>query len=180
MSSIYQEHKPAGGGDGLFLDLKDGDSTVVRIYSEPAIASQEFKNEETGEVNITTKYSWVVWNRDSESAQVFSKGASVFKQIAALVEDWGEPTGFDIRISRKGTMMATRWTIVPVPKSADLTDEQKAECAKIDLLKSVKGFWLKDFNPEDHTSGKSKWDETGKQLKNKEVDDTFDLSDVPF
>lgn len=153
--SIYNTHKPAGGGDGLFLDVKDGEKVKIRIASEPAISSNEFRDPDTDEVTVTTRYSWVVWNREEKKAQVLSKGASVYKQIAALVDEWGEPTQFDITIKREGTRLATRWSVNPAPKSEPLTKEQQAECDKIELLKAVKGYWLKDFKEEDHVSGDS-------------------------
>lgn len=133
----------------MFLDLKDGDKAKVRIASDPAISSNEFKDAETGEVTISTKYSWVVWNREESKAQVFSRGASIFRQLAALVDDWGEPTNYDCTIKRSGMGLATRWTITPTPKSDPLTKEEQAECDKVDLLKVVKGQWLKDFSQED-------------------------------
>jgi len=143
--SIYQTHKPTGGGEGLFLDLRDGDKVKVRIASDPAISSNEFKDQDTGEVTLSTKYSWVVWNRDDKKAQIFSRGASIFRQLAALEDDWGTPDNYDCTIKRTGSMLATRWTITPTPKSDPLTKEEQAECDKIDLLKAVKGYWLKDF-----------------------------------
>jgi hypothetical protein len=143
--NVYTNHKPAGGTDGLFLDLKDGERARIRVASEPAISSNEFKDPDTGEITLTTRYSWVVWNRDEKRPQVLSKGASVFKQFAALVEDWDEPTQYDATIKREGTMLATRWTVTPSPKSEPLTKEEQAECDKVDLLKAVKGNWLRDF-----------------------------------
>lgn len=147
--SIYQDHKPAGGSDGLFLDLKDGDKATVRIASEPAISSNEFKDPDTGEVTLSTKYSWVVWNREDQKAQIFSRGASVFRQLAALVDDWGEPTNYDCTIKRTGQMLATRWTVTPTPKSEPLTKDQQKACDEVDLLKAVKGQWLRDFSQAD-------------------------------
>ncbi len=149
MDSIYQTHKPAGGSDGLFLDLKDGDRAKIRVASEPAISSNQYKDPDTGEVTLSTRYSWVVWNRDEKKAQVLSKGASVFKQFAALVDDWGDADNYDCTLKRDGQMLATRWTITPSPKSVDLTKEEQAECDKVDLLKVTKGQWLKDFAQED-------------------------------
>lgn len=143
--SIYSTHKPSGGTDGLFLDLSDGEKAKIRVASEPAISTNEYKDPDTGEVTLSTRYSWVVWNLDEKKPQVLSKGASVFKQFASLEDDWGEPTNYTATIKRDGQLLATRWTLTPSPKSVDLTEEELAECAKIDLLKAVKGNWLKDF-----------------------------------
>lgn len=144
MPSIYQTYKPAGGSDGLFLRLADGDSVKLRIASEPAIYSQEFTND--GEVTVSTKFAWVVWNRNEKKAQVFSQGKSVYNQLADLVDEWGEPTEFDCTVKRTGQMLETRYSVTPAPKSVDLTKEEQAECDKIDLLGAVKGQWLKDFD----------------------------------
>lgn len=147
--SIYQTYKPAGGSDGLFLKIQDGESVTLRIASEPAIFTQEFNND--GEVSVSTKFAWVAWNRGEKKAQIFNGGKSIYSQIADLVEEWGEPTDFDIKVKRTGQMLETRYSVTPLPKSDPLTKEEKAECDKIDLLKAVKGQWLKNFeaNQED-------------------------------
>jgi hypothetical protein len=95
-------------------------------------------------VTVSTRYAWVVWNHNEGKAQVFSQGKSVFNQLADLVPDWGEPTDYDITVKRTGEQLETRYSVNPAPKSIDLTKEQKDECAKIDLLAAVKGFWLSD------------------------------------
>lgn len=146
--SIYKTHKPEGGSSGLYLKISDGEAVKLRIASDPAIFTQEYTNEDTGEVTVTTKYAWVVWNRKDNKAQVFQGGKSIFNQLADLVEEWGEPTDFDVTIKRTGTMLETRWSVSPAPKSDPLTKEQQAECDKVDLLGAVKGTWLADFNKE--------------------------------
>ena len=143
--SIYQTHKPAGGSDGLFLKLKDGDSVKMRIGTPPAIYEQSFTNED-GTVTISTRYAWAVYNRSEERAQVFSQGKSVFNQLADLVDEWGEPTEFDITVKRTGQQLETRYSVTPAPKSVSLTAEQIKEIATIDLLAAVKGHWLSDFD----------------------------------
>lgn len=142
--SIYTTYKPAGGSEGLFLKISDGDSVKLRIASEPAIFNQEFTND--GETTVSTKFAWTVWNRGEKKAQVFNGGKSIYNQIADLVEEWGEPTEFDITVKRTGQMLETRYSVTPAPKSVDLTKDEQDECDKVDLLKAVKGRWLKDFD----------------------------------
>ncbi len=167
--SIYKTYKPAGGSEGLFLKLQDGDSVKLRIASEPAIFEQEFTND--GEITISTKFAWVVWNRNEQRAQIFNGGKSIYNQVADLVDEWGEPTGFDINVKRAGQMLETRYSVTPLPKSEDLSSEEQAECDKIELLKAVKGRWLKEFNtPEEEISKEdlnkifADEDEKGKKL----------------
>lgn len=145
LNSIYKDHKPEGGISGLYLKINDGEAIKMRIASEPAIFTQEFTDKETGEVSISTRYAWIIWNRSEKKAQVFQGGKSIFNQLADLVEEWNDPSGFDITIKRTGTMLETRYAVTPAPKSVDLTKEEKAECDKIDLLSAIKGQWLKDF-----------------------------------
>lgn len=142
--SIYATYKAGGDGAGLYLKLADGDSVKLRIASEPAIFEQTFTDAE-GVTTVSTRFAWIVWNRAEGKAQVFSGGKSIFNQIAELYEEWGEPTGFDITIKRSGTMLETRYSVNPAPKSVDLTDAELGACAMVDLLGAVKGQWLKDF-----------------------------------
>lgn len=131
----------------MYLKLQDGDSVKLRIASDPAISSKEFTNQETGEVSVSTRYAWTIWNRNEDKAQVFEAGKSIFNQLADLIEEWGEPTSFDVTIKRTGSGLTdTRYSVTPSPKSSDLTPDQEAECGKIDLLAAVKGHWLKDFD----------------------------------
>lgn len=177
--SIYQTHKPAGGGDSLFLKLKDGESVKIRIASEPAVYVQTFDE------NVSTRYAWVVFNRNEKRAQVFSQGVSVFRQLADLVEEWGEPTSFDLTVKRTGEMLETRYSVTPAPKSVDLTPEEQAECDKIDLLAAVKGSWLKDFE-EGGTSGYEKAKAQRAKLDGPELTEEDapisddDLANIPF
>lgn len=141
--SIYQQYKPTE--ESVFLRLKDGDKVRVRIASEPAIFTSTFKDPNTGKETTSTKYAWLVWNRDDEQPRVLAQGKQVFNQIAELVDEWGEPTDFDVAISRTGALLDTKYSVVPVKVSKDLTDEQKEKVGKLDLPTLVKGYWLRDF-----------------------------------
>lgn len=135
--SVYTTHKP-GGDDTLYLKLKDGDSVKLRISSDCAVQTYDGKK---------LRYSWVVWNRELKKAQVYSAGVSVYSQIADLVEDWGEPTQFDVRIKRVGAgMLDTNYSVSPVKESMDLVKTEEDEVKKVDLLKSLgKSKWLADY-----------------------------------
>lgn len=136
MDSIYATYKPAGGGD--YLKLRDGDKIKLRIVSEPAISVYREGDK--------PRYSWVVWNRDEKKAQVYTAGISVYRQIADLTEEWGNPQDFDITIKRTGSgMQDTEYSVVPVKTSASLSDGEQEEVDKVDLLKASKGKWLSDY-----------------------------------
>jgi hypothetical protein len=135
--STYQDHNPTSGA-GEYLKLKDGDRVKMRIASEPAISVYKEGDR--------PRYSWTIYNRDNKKVQIYSAGVSVFKQIAALVEDWGEPTEFDIRIARSGSgMNDTEYIVTPVKESKELAEEIAEEVSKIDLPKAIKGKWLREY-----------------------------------
>lgn len=140
-NSIYQTHKPDSGG-GVYLKLKDGDKVKLRITSEPAISVYKEGDK--------PRYSWVVWNRGAKQAQVYTAGISVYSQIADLVDEWGEPTSFDLTIKREGSgMQDTSYLVSPVRESAELTKDEQAEVDKIDLISACKGKLLSAY-VEDH------------------------------
>lgn len=174
--SIYKDHKPEQG-DGLYLKLKDGDKVKLRIASEPA--GSLYKEGDR------LRYSWVVFNRERNKAQAYSAGISVYSQVADLVEEWGEPTEFDIVVKRTGSgLQDTSYSVTPVKTSTDLTKEQLAECATVNLLDAVKGRWLKDIEtdgelpePSFKEPGYDKARATAAKTKG---DDEINIDDIPF
>jgi len=142
-TSIYQQHRPEGASDGLYLKLKDGDNFKLRILSEPVITVYKEGDR--------PRYAWVVWNHDLKKTQIYAAGVSVYSQLVALVEDWGEPTDFDVRIKREGSgIQDTSYLVTPVKNSTAPPDTAFTEAEKIDLPQATKGKWLKDF-VDDHT-----------------------------
>ncbi len=140
--SIYQDHQPSGGND-LYCKLQDGDKIKGRVASEPAI-------------NIYAegqkpRYSWIIFVREFNGKevnkpQILTKGISVYNGIADLVEEWSEPTQFDLVIKRTGSgLNDTEYSVTPVKTSTDLTEDQLAEVEKIDLPQAIKGKWLADY-----------------------------------
>lgn len=136
--SIYNTHKPNTNKD--YLKLKDGDKIKLRIFSEPAISTYDGKK---------LKYSWIVVNRETGAVQVYQAGVSVFSQIADLVDEWGDPTEFDISIKRKGsTQFDTEYTVNPVKDSGKSTKEQEEVADKLDLIEAIQGKWLADYEED--------------------------------
>ncbi len=142
MSSIYSQHQP-GNTDGLYLKLQDGDKVKGRIASEPAISIYKQGDK--------PRYSWVMFVREFNGKpvnrpQILTKGISVYNGIADLVEEWGEPTEFDVAIKRTGSgLNDTEYSVTPVKTSDELTKEQLVEVQKIDLPQAIKGKWLSAY-----------------------------------
>lgn len=149
MSNVYQDHDP-NEGQGQFLKLKDGDSVKMRIMSDPAISVYKPGDK--------PRYNWIVFNHDKKQVQVYSAGSSVFSQIRDLTEEWGDPQEFDIKVKRTGSgMQDTSYSVNPVKESTSLPKDAETEADKIDLVKTIKGKWLKDYL-EDKTLPEPKTD----------------------
>lgn len=163
--SIYETHKPNQGG-GDYLKLRDGDRVKVRFASEPAGVTYD---------GDKIRYQWVVYNHNDKKAQVYEAGPQVFGQLADLYPEWGEPTKFDVTISRTGSgQFDTSYTVTPSPKSTPLTEEQKKLVdAALETFPHSKARWLKDIEEDGIMP------ETIQTKKTRSVDESFDDSDVP-
>jgi hypothetical protein len=136
--SVYTDHQPEGAGDNLYLKLKDGDNFKLRIMSEPVITVYKEGDR--------PRYAWVVYNHDLKKVQVYNAGVSVYSQVSALIEDWGEPTEFDIRVKREGSgLQDTSYLVTPVKTSTEPPKEAVAEAEKVDLPNATKGKWLSAY-----------------------------------
>ena len=146
MSNPYTDYKkafPSGGDSGLFAKLDPDTTTKFRIMSDAYYSIGEYTDPDTNETTHSDKYSWIVWNYDLKKAQILSKGVSVFNRIVELAEDedWGDPQKYDIKISRTGTGLETRYSIVP-GKQGEPTDEMSDAAANVDIESAVKGATL--------------------------------------
>jgi len=115
MSDIYKTHVPQSGGGGLYLKITDGQTVKLRIVSEPAIFESESQPDEQGHTRISTRYGWLVWNQDEQTPQILQQSATFFKQLAGLAQDdeYGDPTGYDIKVKRDGNGLDTTYMITP-------------------------------------------------------------------
>lgn len=173
--SIWNEHKPSGNG-GTYLKLKDGDGVTVRFYSPPAVVTYDGQK---------LRYQVVLYNKIARQAQIFEFGPQIFGQLADLYENWGEPGDMDLTIKRKGSgQFDTEYSVLPLPKSVDLTKEQTDECDAIPFPGS-KAKWLVEYE-HDHVMPETI---EGKAQPAKEPDDIvvedigdepINLDDIPF
>lgn len=140
MSNIYATHKPEQGSGGLYLKITDGQTVKIRIASEPAIFENESQPDENGNTRISTRYGWLVWNQDEQTPQIIQQSATFFKNLAVLAQDeeYGDPTGYDIKIKRVGQGLETTYTITPSANREPLGASAKKELAAIDLIEKLK------------------------------------------
>lgn len=140
MSDIYKTHVPESGGTGLYLKITDGQTVKLRIASEPAIFESESQPDEQGNTRLSTRYGWLVWNQDEQIPQILQQSATFFKNLAVLAQDeeYGDPTGYDIKIKRVGTGLETTYTITPSANREPLGAKAQEELKAIDLIEKLK------------------------------------------
>lgn len=133
--SVYEQYTPPAGG-GAYLKIKDGESVRLRILSEPYVFYSQFKEGDP----ISTKYAWKVYNWEGESVQVLQQGVNTMRTIQELFTEWGDPVEYDIKISRRGSGLETKYDVTPLRNPVgEITDEIKAEAEKMNIPKLVKG-----------------------------------------
>lgn len=197
MSNVYQDYKVPESDGGLYHSFEDGVTYVVRIASEPVVMQSEFVDQKTGESTLSTKYAWVIWNVESKTAQIMKLPVTAYRQIAALATDdeYGDPTNYNLKITRTGTGLETKYSVVASPKQMPLKDveaDAPAKTKEIDLigrLESGKGVsqvhWLKDVldgvpsrSEADKAEAKAILDEA--MTRDKEAGEPVNLNDIPF
>jgi len=138
MDSIEYDYEPKTNSKYLRMRSK-GDSIKIRIVSKAVRWEEEMpvKNE-TGDTIGTKKkenFAWVVIDRADGEAKAFRAGVSIFLKIKELAQndDWGDPTGYDITITRTETNPANYYSVVASPNKSKLTKDEIAKAAEIDL-----------------------------------------------
>lgn len=131
MNTPYESHRPVSGG-GLYFKPEAGKAYKIRLVGEPVV----FQN--TYEENTSTRYAWVIWNHTDEEAQIFQLPPSGYRAVYDLaVSEWGDPETYDLSYKKTGERLETRHSINPMPKSAELTEEQLEKCKALDLKEAI-------------------------------------------
>ena len=175
------------GGSGLFLKFQADKSVTVRFLTvDPVVRQQEFPNKETGGVDISTKFAFIIYNLTDDMAQIAELSGGLMKRIGALHKDpdfGGDLRKMDIKITPSGEGKERRYDAQVLRHSGNetkLTAEQIKAAAAINLEEKVQGGYRL-----------SKWDE---MQKKKNADPTpadlpeafqqdnapINLDDIPF
>ena len=193
IDSIRGYQPPSEGG--IFLKLADGEEVKVRLVSLPVIFENEFKLGE--EVNLSTRFGFIVWNHDIDKAQIWVTNAATYgQQISPLLEDdeYGDWREYDVKIKRTGEKAQTRYHVRPGIKRYDLDESQQVACEAIDIIEIIKKsdsaskvMWLAEWRELEAAakakpgSGYNKAKATRKKLAEEEEEDTVveDIGDEP-
>lgn len=149
---------PAGSGTD-FMKFEDGDNRI-RIMSAPVIGWEGWKDQKpfhregveknisddevdnddkfgTGKPKVAQFWAMVVWDYQNEKICVLQlKQKTIMKAIQEYSEDeeWGNPTGYDITITKKKEGEFVKYSVKPSPaKAVKASIEEAFEEAAIDL-----------------------------------------------
>ena len=192
--SLEDKYKTVGGGGGgSFLKINDGETVKVRIVSDPVYFDNEYKGQ------LSARIAWVVWNHDEQKPQIWQTNGATYNSVKDLVADdeYGDPTEYDIKITRTGIEQQTRYSVRPGAKRYSLEDDQLEQCNAIDIIAKIDRseythhvMWLEehreDKEPEDpeesgYAKAKAKRDEIAGENEEQPLDgEPINLDDIPF
>lgn len=143
-----------------YLKLTEGDHTFRALSS--AVVGWEYFNKDNKPIRSRTVFeempsdlkkdgrinhfwAFIVWNYDENRIQILElTQKTIMGPMQALIKNpkWGNPKGYDITITRKGTTMQdTDYAVVPNPHTPITDDIQKAfEKSKVNLEALFEGI----------------------------------------
>jgi len=184
MADISKKYPTINTGGGLFLKIADGETVKVRLVSDPIYFDNIFKD------TMTSRFAWVIWNHDAQTAQIWATNGATYNSIKDLVldEEYGDPSEYDIKITRTGVEQQTRYSVRPGTKRYDLTDKEKAECDKLDPIQLIDKadstqhvMWLEEHREEKKLSGREQAKKVRDALGNEDPEEEeINLEDILF
>ena len=93
--------------------------------------------------NKKPKHSWIfqVYHYDSESAMIWAvpqRGIQEELRAYTMDSDWGDPRNYDLKISREGTALDTKWRLVtgsnksaPSEKMFGIMEEARIDVSQV-------------------------------------------------
>ncbi len=170
----------------------DGKSRPVSFPTKEAIeeALKDFSKEDRPRVDV--QYAWIVIDRADGGVKVFTGAKQIAISVLGFAKDdeWGDPTTYDLRITRTEEK-PNYYKTLPLPngKGPITEDERKAvEEAAIDLAAEVEGSATSKSHNEQYggavdletlpaDESVTKVEETAEKAVDVEADDD---SDLPF
>lgn len=159
-----------GGGDGDFIKFVTDKPVKLRVFTtNPTIHINNYGKEQI---------SFAVWNWDEDKAMILSKGPSIARAISNIHrdDDFGaDITSTDIKILPTGDGMDREYSVNPLPKPRDITDQQIKQLEELDAKLST--IFKGSVRAEEYNNGLKP---SQPALDNAEVLDAKSLSEIPF
>lgn len=146
----------------VYLKLKErGDKVTVRIasvpYREPKVWKEGGKTPMSSEqvltlrqddwvtifrepdYNVTESFHWKVLDRGSNTAKIFSGTPGIYKNIKkyAQMDEWGDPTEYDIQIERTEAPGLNYYAVTPLPRKEILSQKELKLLSELDMKEKL-------------------------------------------
>lgn len=141
---------PQSGGN--FMRLQDGDNKI-RILSKPIVGWLDWKDKQAYRFTMKNKpdkpldknpirhfWAFIVWNYNDQAVQILEITQQTIQTAIANLskdEDWGAPFEYDIKITKKGKDLETKYSVTPSPKKPVPDEIQKAALEKPAYLEAM-------------------------------------------
>ena len=129
-NSFLPDNYETPKGKSNYMKFEQGDNRF-RILSSPIVGWEDWDNKTPVRFTVdnkpepinpdrAVKFFWamIVFNyfaNEIQVLQITQKGIIGAIEKLAKDEDWGSPSGYDIKVTRKGEGMDTEYTVNPVP-----------------------------------------------------------------
>lgn len=147
--STFDFDKVAGAG--LFVKFQAGKPITVRVLTiDPIVSSTEFTDKQTGEVTLSTRFAFIIYNFTEEKAQILQASPAMARKIGELHVDpdfGANIRKIDIKISPTGEGKERRYDIQVLPTPKDLTADMVKEAQNLPLEEKVKGDRMSLYDP---------------------------------
>ncbi len=181
-------------GKSLFLKFEAGKPVTLRVLTVDPVVKNDTYTDPTGEVTLTTKFNFIVYNFTDERAQILSASPSIARKIGELDADpdfGANIKTIDIKITPTGEKLQRRYDIQVLPRAHTLTAEQVEECRAINLDEKIDGGQRMSFytpperEGEGYANARAKADELKARFNQDEEppieeEDPINLDDIPF
>ncbi len=175
---------------GKFLKFEAGKPVTIRVLTkDPVVQEKEF-TAKNGDINLSTKFCFIVWNFTAERAQILSatpKMATTFQRIAKDEDFGADLQRCDIKISPEGEMLDRVYDINVLRHSGnekELTADMIKLAKEFNLGKDVdpnKGR-LSEWEPPEHDAvAKPTTKAREEDIVIEDIpDEPINLDDIPF
>jgi hypothetical protein len=129
--------QPESGGN--YMKLQDGENKI-RILSKPIVGWMDWKDKKPYRFTMKNKpekpmdknpikhfWAFIVWNYNEQAVQLLEVTQQTIQTAITNLskdEEWGAPFYYDLKITKKGKDLDTRYSVTPSPKK-DLPDDIK-------------------------------------------------------
>ena len=149
----FEESPNTGNGSNIFVSLKDGESIKGIPQGKNKVFYKKWADGKSVECDKSEdgakfrfKLNLVINENGEYRAKVFEQGPSVYNALKELSEDYNlEETV--IKITRKGTGLDTRYTVMPMPTKLDDKQMKLIEAAELHSLEPQQKNGLKNHAP---------------------------------